>query len=103
MPLFVTQKCRVSHSLTPMSSAGDSNLPARIWLPKTLKRQLIVVVPEHFSTDKILDLKKWMLINQDENIGYEPACYSAWNGQPTLGVADVAKPEVCHVQVKVES
>jgi hypothetical protein len=48
-----------SLSLTPMSSGVEFNLPAQI-LPNTLKWQEDVVVPEHFSTDEILGLKKWM-------------------------------------------
>ncbi len=44
--------------------------------------------------DEILELKrKYMLINQDKHIGYDQAYYSAWNGQPTLGVTDVVKTE----------
>ena len=79
--MFVRQKFRVSHSVTPMSTVSvdcDSSLPAQI-LFKTLKWQEDVLVPEKFSTDEILDLKKWMRLN-------EPVDYSAWNGQPTLRV-----------------
>ena len=68
-----------------MSSAGKSNLPAQI-LPKTLKWQDDLVIPADLSRDEILQLKKWMHINGDENSGYEPVYYSAWNGQPTLRV-----------------
>ena len=35
--------------------------------------------------------------------GYEPVYYSAGNGQPTLRVTDVAKPEVSQVQVEVKN
>ena len=54
-----------------MSSAGHFNTPPQI-LPKDLKWQEDVVVPEHFSTDEILELKKWSRITGDENSGYEP-------------------------------
>jgi hypothetical protein len=54
-----------------MSSAGESNQPAQI-LPKTLKWQEDVVVPEYFSIsrDQILELKKWMRVSEDEHTGY---------------------------------
>jgi hypothetical protein len=53
-----------------MSSAGEFNTPAQI-LPKNLKWQEDVVVPEHFSTDEILEFMKWMRIIGDEGSGYE--------------------------------
>jgi hypothetical protein len=64
-----------------------------------LKWQEDVVVPEHFSTDEVVVLKKWKRIQQGEHTGDEPVYYSAWNGQPTLRVTAVAKPEVFHVRV----
>jgi hypothetical protein len=54
-----------------MSSAGHFNTPAQI-LPKHLKWQEDVVVPEDFSRDEILDLKKWSRITGDEDSDYEP-------------------------------
>ena len=66
-----------------MSRAGQFNTPAQI-LPKHLKWQEDVVVPEHFSTDEILELKKWSRITGDENSGYEPVYLSAWYGQSSL-------------------
>ena len=102
MPLFSRQKCRVSLSLTPMSSAGKSKLPAQI-LPKKLKLLDDVVVPADFSRDEILELKKWMRINGDQNSGYEAVYYSAWNGKPTLPVTEVPKSDVYKVKVKPEN
>jgi hypothetical protein len=64
-----------------------------------LKWQEDVVVPEHFSTDEVVVLKKWKRIHQGEHTGDEPVYYSAWNGQPTLRVTAVTKPEVFHVRV----
>jgi hypothetical protein len=71
-------------------------------LPKHLKWQEDVVVPEDFSRDEILDLKKWSRINGDENSGYEPVYLSAWNGQPTLRDDGNVKVKVEKVQVKLE-
>ena len=105
MPLFSRQKCRVSLSLTPMSSAGKSKLPAQI-LPKKLKLLDDVVVPADFSRDEILELKKWMRINGDQNSGYGAVYYSAWNGKPTLPVTEVTevpKSDVYKVKVKPEN
>ena len=71
-------------------------------MPKHLKWQEDVVVPEDFSRDEILDLKKWSRINGDENSGYEPVYLSAWNGQPTLRDDGNVKVKVEEVQVKLE-
>ena len=49
-----------------MSSAGHFNTPAQI-LPKHLIWQEHVVVPEDFSKDEILELKKWSRITGDED------------------------------------
>ena len=86
-----------------MSSAGHFNTPAQI-LPKHLKWQDHVVVPgaQHFSTDDILELKKWRRITSDENSGYEPVYLSAWIGQPTLRDDGNVKVKVEKVEVKLE-
>ena len=95
----------LSHTLTGGSnviwSAFQFNTPAQI-LPKHLKWQEDVVVPEDFSRDEILDLKKWNRIDGDENNGYEPVYLSAWNGQPTLRDDGNVKVKVEKVQVKLE-
>ena len=84
-----------------MSSAGHFNTPAQI-LPKHLKWQEDVVVPEDFSRDEILDLKKWSRIDGDENSGYEPVYLSAWNGQPTIRDDGNVKVQVEKVDVKLQ-
>jgi hypothetical protein len=66
-----------------MSRAGQFKTPAQI-LPKHLKWQEDVVVPEHFSADEIVQLKKFARMAGDEASGYEPVYLSCWNGQPTL-------------------
>ena len=66
-----------------MSRAGHFNTPAQI-LPKHLKWQEHVVVPEDFSKDEILELKNIARMTGDESSGYEPVYLSTWNGQPTL-------------------
>ena len=85
-----------------MSSASDSNLPAQI-LPKTLTCKGMLWFLSTSSQMKFWSSKKWMRIHQDEHIGYEPVYYSAWNGQPTLRMTDVAKPEVSQVQVTLRN
>jgi hypothetical protein len=77
-----------------MSSAGQFNTPAQI-LPQHLRWEEDVVVPQNFSRDEILKLKKWRRITGDENSGYEHVYLSAWNGQPTLR-------DYGNVKVKVE-
>jgi hypothetical protein len=72
-----------------MSSAGHFNTPAQI-LPKHLKWQEHVVVPEDFSKDEILELKKWSRITGDEDSGYEPVYLSTWNGPRVALTAGVA-------------
>ena len=84
-----------------MSSAGHFNTPAQI-LPKHLKWQEHVVVPEDFSKDEILELKKWSRITGDEDSGYEPVYLSTWNGQPTLRDDGNVKVKVDKVEVKLE-
>ena len=84
-----------------MSSAGHFNTPAQI-LPKHLKWQEHVVVPEDFSKDEILELKKWSRITGDEDSGYEPVYLSTWNGQPTLRDDGNVKVKVEKVEVKLE-
>ena len=66
-----------------MSRAGHFNTPAQI-LPKHLKWQEHVVVPEDFSKDEILELKNIARMTGDESSGYEPVYLSCYNGQPTL-------------------
>jgi hypothetical protein len=84
-----------------MSSAGHFNTPAQI-LPKHLKWQEHVVVPEDFSKDEILELKKWSRITGDEDSGYEPVYLSAWNGQPTLRDDGNVKVKVKKVEIQLE-
>ena len=84
-----------------MSSTSDSNLPVQI-LPKTLTCKGMLWFLSTSSQMKFWSSKKWMRIHQDEHIGYGPV-YSAWNGQPTLRVTDVAKSEVSQVQVTLRN
>ena len=52
-----------------MSRAGHFNTPLQI-LPKHLKWQEHVVVPEDFSADEILELKKFARMTGDETSGH---------------------------------
>ncbi len=67
-----------------------------------LKWQEHVVVPEDFSKDEILELKKWSRITGDEDRGYEPVYLSAWNGPPALRDDGNVKVKVEKVEVKLE-
>jgi hypothetical protein len=84
-----------------MSTAGQFNTPAQI-LPKDLKWQEGVVVPEHFSTDEIVELKKFARLTGVESSGYEPVYLPAWDGQPTLRDDGNVKVRAEKVEVKVE-
>ena len=77
-----------------MSRAGHLNTSAQT-LPKHLKWQEHVLVPEDFSADEILDLKNIARMTGDESSGHEPVYLSCWNGQPTLR-------DDAYVQLKME-